>query len=246
MIRSRVLPPVLASVLFAAAAVSAAAASPLRISAASSLGAVFVGLAPAARISLAGSDELATQIRAGAPADLFASASPTYTQGLFRDGLVERPVAFAGNRLVVIVPRSNPAGLRSVANLARPGVKVVLASPAVPAGAYAREALRRLGLAKAVLANLVSNEQDVKSVVAKVWFGQADAGIVYATDARIAASRVAAIAIPSRAQPKIRYEIAVVTRSSRKPEARAFIRRLLSAGGARALRAAGFVPLGAS
>ncbi len=217
--------------------------STLKVAAASSLSEAFTGLGAGARYSFAGSDQLAAQIRAGAPYDLVASASPEHTQSLFRDGLVERPVAFAANRLVVIVPRSNPRRIKTPADLGRPDTAVVLAAPSVPVGAYARQALTRLGLMQSVLANLVSNEPDVKGVVGKVALGQADAGIVYATDARAVATRVRVIALPSRAQPRIRYEIAVVTRSSRKAAARAFVARLLSPAGVRALRAAGFISL---
>lgn len=232
-------------VTLASAAVAAArpSAGGLRIAAASSLGTVLERIAPGANVALGGSDELALQIRAGAPVDLFASASPVYTQALFREGLVERPVAFAANRLVVVVPARNPGRIDRVSDLARPGVKVVLASPSVPAGGYARTALHRLGLERRVLANVVSNEPDAKSVLGKVAFGVADAGIVYATDARAAGARVRAIAIPARAQPAIRYEIAIVRGTGRRQEAQALIGRLRSARGAAVLRGAGFLPL---
>jgi len=230
---------------FAVAALALVLASPaagaphVTVFAASSLTGAFRSLDPAERYSFAGSDTLAAQIEQGAPADIFASASPTYAQDLYRRGLVEKPVAFASNRLVLIVPASNPAGLRSVYDLARKDVKLVVAAPSVPVGSYTRKALGRLGLSK-VLAKVVSQEPDVKSVVGKVALGQADAGFVYITDVRPAGSQVRAIALPARAQPRVRYEIAVVSHSSRKAAARAWIARVLGTSGQAALRMAGF------
>ena len=154
--------------------------------------------------------------------------------------MVEKPVTFASNRLVLIVPRSNPAGIRSVYDLRHKRVKLVVAGAAVPVGAYTRTVLGRLGLSS-VLTKVVSNESDVKAVTGKVALGQADAGFVYATDARPVGSRVAVIGIPARAQPRIRYEIAVVARSGNRTAARAWIRRLLSPRGQNALRNAGFL-----
>jgi molybdate transport system substrate-binding protein len=207
--------------------------------AASSLTDVLPRIDPAPRFSFGGSDTLALQIRQGAPADVFASAAPKYTQELFREGLVERPVRLAANRLAVIVPEGNPAGLRAVADLARPGVRLVLASAQVPAGGYAREALRALSL-QAALANVVSGEPDVKDVVGKVALGQADAGIVYTTDARAAGDRVRVLPVPARAQPDIRYEIAVVTAAPHPDAARRFVARATGPEGRAALARAGF------
>jgi molybdate transport system substrate-binding protein len=218
------------------------AASPLTVYAASSLTDVFKGLDPAQRYSFAGSNLLETQIRNGAPADLYASASPLNTQRLFRAGLVDRPVTFTANRLALIVPRSNPAGIRSVYDLRRKGVKLVIAGAAVPVGAYTRTVLRKLALSS-VLSNVVSQESDVRAVTGKVALGQADAGFVYVTDARAVSDQVSVIRIPARGQARVRYEIAVVSRSSRKAAAQAWIRMLLSARGQAALRNHGFQPL---
>lgn len=217
-------------------------ADPLTIYAAASLAEAFKAFDRAQRYSFAGSNALETQIRNGAPADIFASAAPLNTQRLFRARMVERPVTFAANRLVVIVPRSNPAGIRSVYDLRRKPVKVVIAGAAVPVGGYTRTVLRRLGLTS-VLSKAVSQESDVKAVTGKVALGQADAGFVYATDVRPVREQVSVIRIPARAQPRIRYEIAVVSRSSRKAAARAWVRKLLSPRGQRALRDAGFLPI---
>jgi molybdate transport system substrate-binding protein len=229
------------SVLLAAAAGSSLASgagagssadAPLTIYAASSLTEAFTAFDSARRYSFGGSNALETQIRNGAPADVFASAAPLNTQRLFRAKIVGKPVTFTANRLVLIVPKSNPAGIRTVYDLARKPAKLVIAGPAVPVGAYTRRVLRKLGLTR-VLAKVVSEESDVKG----------DAGFVYVTDARPVRSQVSMIRIPNRAQPRIRYEIALVSRSANKPAARAWIKRLLGPRGQRALRNGGFLPI---
>jgi molybdate transport system substrate-binding protein len=215
---------------------------PLTIYAAASLTDVFRALDADQRYSFAGSNALETQIRNGAPADVFASAAPLNTQRLFRAGLVEKPVTFTSNRLALIVPRSNPAELRTVYDLKRKPVKLVIAGAAVPVGSYTRTVLRKLGLSS-VLSKVVSQETDVRAVTSKVALGQADAGFVYVTDARSVADRVTVIRIPAWAQPRVRYEIAVVSASSKKTVAQAWIRTLLSARGQAALKEYGFLPL---
>ncbi len=207
--------------------------------AAASLTDAFQAFDPKETYSFAGSNALAAQIRQGAPADVFASASPRYTQDLFRRTLVERPVAFASNRLVLIVPKSNPARLTSIYDLRRKRVRLVIAAPAVPVGAYTLTVLQRLGLSS-VLAKVVSRESDVKGVVGKVALGQADAGFTYVTDVKPVAPKVSAIEIPASAQPRVRYEIAVVASSSHKAAARTWIERVLSRPGQAALARAGF------
>jgi molybdate transport system substrate-binding protein len=216
-------------------------ASPrLTIFAAASLTEVFPRIDRRPAFSFAGSNQLALQIRQGAPADIFASAAPSYTRDLFRQRLVERPRAFASNELVLAVPRSNPAGLRTVFDLRRKRVKLVIGTARVPIGAYTRQVLRKLGLTS-VLAKVVSQEPDVKSIVGKVALGEADAGFVYRTDVQPARSRVRAIAIPARGQPKVRYEIAVVASSRNKGAAREWVRMIRTdARARRLLRQAGF------
>ena len=225
-----------------AGSASAGSQAPLNIYAAASLTEVFRALDPAQRYNFAGSNALETQIRQGAPADLFASAAPVNTQNLFRAGLVQKPVTFTANRLALIVPRSNPAGIRSVYDLRTKPVKLVIAAPAVPVGGYTRTVLRKMGLTS-VLGKVVSQESDVKAVTGKVALGQADAGFVYVTDARPVSDQVTVVRIPAWAQPRVRYEIAVVQRSSNKAAAQRWIRTLLSARGQTALRNAGFLPL---
>jgi len=218
------------------------ATRPLTIYAAASLTEVFKTLDPAQNYSFAGSNALEKQIRNGAPADLFASAAPLNTQRLFKAGLVDKPVTFTANRLALIVPKSNPAGIRSVYDLRSKPVKLVVAAPAVPVGGYTLSVLRKMGLSS-VLGKVASRESDVKAVTGKVALGQADAGFVYVTDARTVSEQVSVIRIPAWAQPRVRYEIAVVSKSSNKAEAQAWVKTILSAKGQTALKNAGFLPL---
>lgn len=232
----------LAALLVAALVVPAAFArreSTVTVYAASSLTDAFPRISKAPRYSFGGSDELYAQLAAGAPADVFASASPKWTRLARSKGLVLRPVWFATNRLVLVVPRSNPAHVRSVFGLRRRGIKLVIGSATVPIGSYTRKVLARLGLS-AVLKNVVSEEPDVRSILAKVALGEADAGFVYVTDARTVRTKTRTIAIPARGQPSVRYELAVVKSSGNRAAAQAFVRRVLSPAGRRVLIRAGF------
>jgi molybdate transport system substrate-binding protein len=222
------------------AAAGSQAGEPLTVYAAASLTEAFPKVDTVARYQFAGSNTLALQIRQGAPADVFASASPLYTQQLYREGLVERPRTFATNSLVLAVPRRNPARIRTIQDLAkRAKLRLVVAGPKVPIGLYTREVLKRLGML-GVLRKTVSQEPDVKGVVGKLALGEADAGFVYATDVKAASSRITAIPIPRRGQPTVRYEVAVVSRTSHDRAARSFLADLLSATGRQALARAGF------
>jgi molybdate transport system substrate-binding protein len=206
---------------------------------AASLTEVFKGLDPSARFNFAGSDELAGQIEEGARADVFAAASMKYADKLFAENLIERPRIFATNRLVLVVPRNNPARIRSVADAGRDNVKVVVAAEGVPVGDYTRAVLANMGREE-VLENVVSNEEDVKGVVAKVAQGEADAGFVYATDAGPVADDVLAIELPATAQPLIEYPIAILTEARHPEAARAFVALVFGGRGRHALREAGF------
>jgi molybdate transport system substrate-binding protein len=213
----------------------------LTIYAASSLTEVFPRIDRRPAYNFAGSNQLALQIRQGAPADVFASAAPNFTQALYRERLVEKPRTFASNVLVLAVPQSNPAELRNVFDLRSKDVKLVVGTAAVPIGAYTRQVLRRLGLSDA-LSKVVSEEPDVKSIVGKLALGEADAGFVYRTDVRAAGGRLRAFPIPARGQPNVRYEIAIVRASRQKAAARAWIRALTRTPRARVLlRRAGFI-----
>ena len=209
----------------------------LDVYAAASLAEVLPEIDPDANFSFAGSDELAAQIREGAPADVYVAASSRYPQELYEESLVEEPATFATNRLVLVVPRANPAGIESVEDLLRPGTRLVVAAEGVPVGDYTRTVLETLGLSKA-LDNVVSNEDDVKGVTAKVSLGEADAGFVYATDVTPVADRVLAFELPNDAQPPIEYQVAVVADSD---EAEDFVETLLGEKGRAALERAGFV-----
>jgi molybdate transport system substrate-binding protein len=213
----------------------------LTVFAAASLTTVMPQIAPHERYSFAGSNALAAQIEQGAPADVFASANVTIPQKLYDEGLVEQPVVFTRNALILIVPRSNPAGIHSVYDLRKPGVKLDVAAAGVPVGDYTRVVLHNLGLDD-VVANAVSQETDVREVLAKVALGEADAGFVYTTDARTVRSKVATIGIRWSAQPIVQYAVAVVKSSRHITAARAFVRSLLGKTAQRKLLAAGFLP----
>jgi molybdate transport system substrate-binding protein len=243
-----------AAVLLALLAGAPAAAETVRVFAASSLtdafreaAADFEAAHPGVRVELqlGGSQVLRVQVEQGAPADVFASADREHARALWTAGLVGEPRVFARNRLVVAVPRG-PGKVRSLGDLARPGVRLVLAAPSVPAGRYATEALRRLdawgglgeGFAAGVRRNVVSEETNVRAVLAKVRLGEADAGFVYATDVRGAGEGTEALALP--VDVAVEYEIAVV-RASREPgAAAAFVARVLGERGQAILRRHGF------
>ena len=204
--------------------------------AAASLTEVLPRIEPEASYSFGSSNSLAEQIRRGAPFDVYLSASRIYTQALSREGLARKPVAFATNSLVVIVPRSNPAKIKTIFDLAkRPKLRLVVAGPKVPIGLYTREVLKRLGLLK-VLKKTVSIEPDVKGIVGKVALGQADAGFVYRTDVAPVASRARAIPIPAKAQPTVVYELAIAAEPKDVEAAQDFVIAVLGPDGRRALR----------
>jgi molybdate transport system substrate-binding protein len=213
----------------------------LKVSAASSLKPPFTELG-GAEFSFAGSDQLAAQIRAGAKPDVFAAANTKLPDALYAAGLVEKPVAFAGNRLVLAVaPKSK---ITKLADLATPGVAVAMGSPSVPIGAYTLQVLSHLPAAQraAILHNVRSREPDVGGVIGKLTEGAVDAGFVYATDVEAAGGRAKAIELPAALEPNVTYEAAVVKGSTQADKARAFIGGLLSGKGAAALRRAGFSP----
>lgn len=177
------------------------------------------------------SDGLAGQIVEGAPVDVFVSASPAWMDAVAEGPGVIGRADVARNRLTVIVPAENPGQIERIEDLARDGVRLVLAAEGVPAGDYAREILAKAGIAEAALANLVSNEDDVRGVVAKVLAGDADAGIVYATDATPdAAAGIRAIPIPDDLNVVATYTIAVVGGSEQVDLAKRFVDFVLDEG----------------
>ena len=219
------------------------------VSAATSLKSAFETFAPrftaaeAAQFSFAGSDELAAQIRSGAKPDVFASADTKLPDELFAEGLVERPQAFASNRLVLAVP-AEATKVRSLDDLAGDGVTLVVGAQSVPIGAYTRKVLGRLDspTRTKILANVRSNEPDVGGISAKLTQGAADAGFLYVTDVVATNGRLKAIELPAALQPEVAYGVAVVKGARHRDEAQAFIAGLLDGPGADALRKAGFKP----
>jgi molybdate transport system substrate-binding protein len=221
-------------------AVAATLAAPhLTVDGAASLTEVLPRIDRTPRYQFAGSDVLALQIGQGQPADVFAAASPKYPEALYAQGLVEKPVAFATNTVVLIVPKRNPAGIHSVYDVAKPGVKLVVGDPSAPIGAYTAKALAALKLD----VKPVSREPDVKDVVAKVALGEADAGFVYSSDVRPVQGKVLVFRLPASASPTAVYEIAIVKGTRYHAAAAAFMRRVLSKRGQAILRAAGFGPV---
>lgn len=202
------------------------------------------------RFNFAGSQVLATQIEQGAKADVFASADQRWMKYAEDKGLVDgAPVVFARNQLVVVIPKSNPGQVSRLQDLGRPGVKLVLAGRQVPAGAYAREALTRLKTAPGfsknyhqhVLANLVSEEENVRAVAAKVQLREADAGIVYQTDVTPnLRSQVTLIQIPDPYNPVAEYPV-VTVKGGNKTLGDAFVELVLSAEGQAILKGKAFM-----
>lgn len=196
------------------------------------------------RFSFGPSDALATQIVEGAPADVFASASPAWMEEVAERGPgVEDRTDFARNRLVVLVPEGNPAGIAGIEDLGGPGVRLVLAAPDVPVGEYGREALAKAGIGEDAEANVVSNEEDVKGVVQKVALGEADAGIAYVTDVTSEVADVEAVEIPDDVNVVATYPIAVV-RGTDAPDLSASFVDFVLGEGRRILVHAGFMPPG--
>jgi molybdate transport system substrate-binding protein len=208
--------------------------------AAASLTDAFPKIGPNARYSFAGSNALAAQIRQGAPADVFAAANIKLPYGLYGDGFCSKPLVFTRNALVLIVPRSNPKHIKKVGDVTRRGVKLVIAAKGVPVGDYTLKVLQKLKLMGA-LKNVVSQETDVREVLAKVALNEADGGFVYSTDARTVPKKVRTIAIPPRGQPHVEYGICVVLRGD-KTAGHAFVKRVLGPAGQTILRRFGFLP----
>ena len=228
--------------LAATSANAARRASPITVYAAASLTDVFPKIDSANKYSFAGSNTLAAQIQQGAPADVFASANTTLPNQLFAKGLCSKPVVFTRNTLVIVVPKSNPAGINSVYNLTKPGIKLDIAASGVPVGSYTLQILKNMNLSTTVLKNVVSQETDVREVLSKVALGEADAGFVYSTDAKTVPGQVTVIKVPAWAQPKVQYGICVVNSSGDKTDAQAFINKVMAKSGQAKMLAAGFLP----
>jgi molybdate transport system substrate-binding protein len=197
--------------------------------------------AATARLQFAGSDELAAQIRQGVPVDVFAAASTKLPEALAQEGKLGDPVTFASNQLVLAVP-ADGAKVDSLEALEQPGVTLVVGAEGVPVGDYTRAVLERLGPAhsRAVLANVRSNEPDVKGVIGKLVQGAADAGFVYASDVKATGGELRAIELPAELEPTATYGAGVVESSKQPDAAEAFVDDLVSGDCHKALLAAGF------
>jgi molybdate transport system substrate-binding protein len=241
------------------------AAKPLEVYAAASLADAFTELGrlfeqrqPGIRVrfNFAGSQQLATQIEQGAAADVFASADERWMDYAKERGLVVgEPTMFVHNRLVVIVPRTNPARIGRLQDLAKGGIKLVLAADAVPVGRYSRTVIRNLShtegfpadYAPRTLKNVVSEEENVKSVVSKVQLGEADAGFVYRSDISPVIRRyVRVLEVPASANVVAAYPIARVKDAPAPEAAKAFLDLVLSAEGQQVLERHGLMPLAAN
>lgn len=187
--------------------------------------------------SFAGSSDLVTQLTQGAPADVFASAD---TKNMDKAGqadlLAGEPVKFASNTLIIVVAHNNPKKIASFKDLAQPGLQVVVCAPQVPCGS----ATEKVEKATGVQLNPVSEESQVTDVLNKVTSGQADAGLVYVTDAQGAGDKVTAVAFPESAEAVNTYPIAVLKQSKQPDLARTFVDLVTGEAGQKALHAAGF------
>jgi molybdate transport system substrate-binding protein len=203
----------------------------------------------AVTFSFDGSGTLRTQLEQGARADLFASADEVNPRMLVDAGLVDgRPVPFAGNRLALVVPAGNPAGITSPFDLARPGVRLVGAGATVPITEYAAQMVAILAglpgasrdFAASVEANVVSREDNVRAVLAKVELGEGDAAIVYATDATAAGDAVELIPLPADANVPVTYAAVVLRDAPHREAAARFLAWLAGAEGQAVLARFGF------
>jgi molybdate transport system substrate-binding protein len=193
------------------------------------------------RLSFAGSDELAAQIRQGVKPDVFAAANMELPDRLFEEGRVERPVRFATNELVLAVPGDGGA-VAGIDDLRDGGVTIAVGADGVPVGDYTRTVLERLpaGESSAILANVRSREPDVGGIVGKLTQRAVDAGFVYRSDVRSAGAKLIAIELPDRLRPRIEYGVALVRGAPNRAGGQRFVDGLLEGAGAKALRDNGF------
>ena len=232
----------LVGLLVAVAAMAVpAGAQALTVYAATSLTNVFPAMDKGPTYSFGGSNTLQLQIENGAPADVFASASLTEAQTLFREGLCTRPVTFAINRLVLLIPNDNPGNVTSVYSLRSGGRRLSMGTAGVPIGAYTRTLLRRMRLSSILSSNTVSQQTNVGQVSSQVALGAADAGFVYYTDGLAVKDRTKMISLPKWSQPPVRYQICAVRRGGADTSgAQAFIREVTGKAGRAALKGYGF------
>jgi len=189
------------------------------------------------RLSFAGSTDLVSQLQQGAPADVFASADTATMDTAVADGLVQgSPVTFASNTLAIVVPPQNPAGITSFADLAEPGVEVVVCAPAVPCG----KTTQAVETATGTDLRPVSEESAVTDVLNKVQTGEADAGLVYVTDVKAAGDRVRGVPFPEARVAVNHYPVAALTGARDAGQAQQFVDLVTGSEGQRVLADAGF------
>jgi molybdate transport system substrate-binding protein len=188
--------------------------------------------------SFGGSGALVTQVQQGAPADVIATADTASMQKLTDAGLVEAPTTFAKNKLEILVAPGNPKGITALADLTRTDIKLVTEEDSVPAGKYAAQILDKAGIE----ISPVSKEPDVKSAVAKVTSGEADAAIVYVTDVKAVGAKGEGVEIPDAQNVVAEYPIAIVEGSARHDAAAAFIESVVRGDGQAVLQQHGFLP----
>ena len=249
---------ILSSLLFSACTGTSNASQTLTVYAAASLTDAFTEIGKAFEsehpdvtvvFNFGGSQNLRTQIEQGAPADVFASANSKEMSTLLENNFVNAntPQIFLTNQLVVILPKNNPAGINSLEDLSKPDVKIVLAAEEVPAGGYARQVLENLNsmfgadYKNKVLANVVSNEDNIRQAMTKVQLGEADASIVYVSDV-IAVPGLRQILIPENVNVLAEYPIAPLVESANVEIANQFIAFVLSPEGQSILKKWGFTP----
>jgi molybdate transport system substrate-binding protein len=193
------------------------------------------------KLAFGGSDELAAQIRQGVKPDVYAAANTKLPAALAHEKLIEPPSVFASNELVLAVPKDDD-GVQDIDDLARPGVTLAIGSASVPVGGYTREVLRRLGAkeSRAILANVRSNEPDVKGVVGKLVQKAADAGFVYRSDVEATKGELEAIDLPDELEPTVAYAAGVVKGTKQPAAAQAFVDDLREGNCHDALLTAGF------
>lgn len=226
---------------------SSSAKPELVVFAASSLGPVFERYGEEfdgadVRFSFAGSDDLAAQIRQGVVPDVYAAANTTLPEELAGEGLLERPVEFATNKLVIGVPAGSE--IDGVSDLEQPGVTVAIGDEDVPVGAYTREVLDSLGpeATQAILGNVASSEPDVGGIVAKLTQGAVDAGFVYRSDVQASSEELDEVALPAAVSPDVAYGIAVVSEAEQPELAQRFVDGAVDGAGQEILLDSGFGP----
>lgn len=195
------------------------------------------------RFSFAGSDLLAAQIEQGVHPDVFASANTKLPEALYAKGLVEKPIVFAANRLVLAVPASSTK-ISSFADVEKRGITLSIGTTSVPVGAYTQTVLAKLPTSQraAVLANVVDREPNVTGILGKLTEGAVDAGFLYITDVAATQGQLRAIQLPAGLQPQVAYGVAVVKGAAHPQQARAFVQGLLKGDGRADLLASGFLP----